>query len=256
VPAAWEIFKTPKKSFTYYDFNNVVLPGAWSKPSGQTSFLTFDVSVNDASEVPLKCASKWGNCRIQYNQRYTPELSDTVPNQVYAGSTLAFMLDPKYCHNGNALPSDWDQFYYLKIGKDLVDWEGSVDSSTRLPDWQVNSIVVKAAGALRPTKKVDPDISFSKYGRTHLRFTTKHCNFAGNECWSIRVHPKIDSISSNTGNLDGGQNLVIKGFGLKGNNSVVKIDGIDCKVNTELTTDTALFCETGPKATPSITNKP
>jgi len=34
VPAVWEIFKTPKKSFTYYDFNNVVLPGAWSKPSG------------------------------------------------------------------------------------------------------------------------------------------------------------------------------------------------------------------------------
>ena len=166
------------------------------------------------------------------------------------------MLDPKYCHNGGSLPTDWDPFYYLKIGKELVDWEGLLDSATRLPDWQVNSIVVKAAGSLRPTKKVDPDISFSKFGRTHLRFTSKHCNWAGNECWTIRVHPKIDSISSNTGNLDGGQTLVIKGFGLKGNTSVVKVDGVDCKVNLQLSTDTALYCETGPKSTDSITNKP
>jgi hypothetical protein len=56
--------------------------------------------------------------------------------------------------------------------------------------------------------------------------------------------------------LVGGQTLVIKGFGLKGNTSVVKVDGVDCKVNTLLSTDIALYCETGPKDSPSITNKP
>ena len=56
--------------------------------------------------------------------------------------------------------------------------------------------------------------------------------------------------------MEGGQTLVIKGFGLKGNTSVVKVDGVDCKVNLQLSTDTALYCETGSKATPSITNKP
>jgi hypothetical protein len=56
------------------------------------------------------------------------------------------MLDPKYCHNSGALPASWDPFYYLKIGKDLVDLEGSlVNGSTRLPDWQVNSIVVNVS---------------------------------------------------------------------------------------------------------------
>jgi hypothetical protein len=56
------------------------------------------------------------------------------------------MLDPKNCHNSGVLPSDWEPFYYIKIGKDLVDLEGSlVNGSTRLPDWQVNSIVVNAS---------------------------------------------------------------------------------------------------------------
>lgn len=50
------------------------------------SFVTFDVSLNaGAVDGPLKCDTKWGNCKIQYNQRFTPELSDTVPNQIYAG---------------------------------------------------------------------------------------------------------------------------------------------------------------------------
>jgi hypothetical protein len=56
--------------------------------------------------------------------------------------------------------------------------------------------------------------------------------------------------------LGGGQTLVIKGFGLKGKASVVKVDGVDCKVNIPLSTDTALYCETGAKETESITNKP
>ena len=56
--------------------------------------------------------------------------------------------------------------------------------------------------------------------------------------------------------MEGGQTLVIKGFGLKGNSSVVKVDGVDCKVNISLSTDTTLYCETGPKGTPSITSKP
>ena len=56
------------------------------------------------------------------------------------------MLDPKYCHNSGSLPGDWDPFYYLKIGKELVDFEGLIDSATRLKDFQVNSVIVKAAG--------------------------------------------------------------------------------------------------------------
>lgn len=89
----------------------------------------------------------------------TPQLFDTVPNQIYFGQKVAFMLNPMACHNSYWLPVGYDPFYYLKIGKVLTDWEGLIDSSTRLPDWQVNPVYTRV-GPNRPTKSVDPDINF------------------------------------------------------------------------------------------------
>ena len=46
------------------------------------------------------------------------------------------MIDPKYCHSNNALTNGvYDPFYYVKIGKTLVDYEGIVDNNTRLTEW-------------------------------------------------------------------------------------------------------------------------
>ena len=107
-------------------------------------------------------------------------------------------MQPNTCHYSTALPADWDPFYYLKIGKELTDWEGLIDSGTRLSTW-TNSAVNTRVGKTRPTKSTDPDVNFSKYGKVHFRETSKHCNWAGTECWRIRVHPKIDSISAAEG---------------------------------------------------------
>lgn len=60
--------------------------------------------------------------------------------------------------------------------------------------------------------------------------STKHCNFAGDDCWTVRTHPKIESISSNTGLTTGGQILTINGKGLNGTDVEVVIDGIPCEI--------------------------
>ena len=51
-------------------------------------------------------------------------------------------------------------------------------------------------------------------GDSYIRDLAQHCNFAGDECWNVRTHAVIDSISADSGSVDGGQELTIKGWGL------------------------------------------
>ena len=47
---------------------------------------------------------------------------------------------------------------------------------------------------------------------------------------------------------------MIEGFGLKGASSTsVTIDGVSCTIDAKRSTDEKIFCETGPKATASVT---
>jgi hypothetical protein len=56
----------------------------------------------------------------------------------------------------------------------------------------------------------------------------QHCNYDGDDCWTVRVHPKISSVSENSGFVDGGQFLTIDGFGLNGTDVTVLVDGVEC----------------------------
>ena len=74
-----------------------------------------------------------------------------------------------------------------------------------------------------------------RVGNAHLRETAKHCNFAGDDCWYIKTHPMIQSVSASDGFVTGGQTITIEGWGLKGNSVddvEVMIDGVPCKVES------------------------
>lgn len=118
------------------------------------------------------------------------------------------------------------------------------------------SAIATRVGDNRPTKSAEPDINYSLVGRSFIRETARHCNFKGDDCWKVRVHPRIDSISAASGYLSGGQALEIKGFGLSGKDISVKVDGVGCLVNPALSSDTSIICETGAKSTPSKVNVP
>jgi hypothetical protein len=104
------------------------------------------------------------------------------------------------------------------------------------------------------SKSEEPDINFTRFGRAFVRESAKHCNFAGTDCWTVRIHPRIDNISNHSGYVDGGQTLQISGLGLGGKNISVTVDGVACLVNPAASTATTITCETQPKGSPSLVN--
>jgi len=63
----------------------------------------------------------------------------------------------------------------------------------------------------------------------------------------------ITSVSANSGNTVGGQELTIKGFGFNGTDATVSVDGVVCAVKTR--TNIAITCITGVASAVSYTNR-
>ena len=90
------------------------------------------------------------------------------------------------------------------------------------------------AGDQHPGNQI-PEVRF-RVGNAYLRESAKHCNFAGDDCWYVKTHPKIDTVSATDGYITGGQTITIDGWGLKGATGMVDIDinvdGVPCAVTS------------------------
>lgn len=69
VPSALDVYGTNKKEkYTYYDLDGKKLPFSYTHD--------FEVTVTNQetikNEIPLACTTKWGNCKIRYDENYTP----------------------------------------------------------------------------------------------------------------------------------------------------------------------------------------
>lgn len=136
----------------------------------------------------------------------------------------------------------------LSLGDTLTNWADTIDSETTLSSWtlaNLDTIVTDQA----PTCDVKPKALF-RAGDSFIRASAKHCNFEGDECWNVRVHPLIESIDASEGYATGGQELTISGFGLKGDAEVL-VDGVICKVTA--TSDDEITCKTDSVARLSTT---
>jgi hypothetical protein len=172
------------------------------------SFSTTSKGEDDFILEPASGASE--KTKIKYSSSYTARLYDVVPNQVYAGQRADFMINPmatKY-----ALNDDMEPFEDIKVGGTLVDWEGTIDSSYRTPDWRVSKYPVYI-GDNKPSKAQNAVVRM-RGGYAMNRPTATHCTWDGTECWTVRTHPKIDSVSASTGYTTGGQEITITGQGL------------------------------------------
>ena len=70
-------------------------------------------------------------------------------------------------------------------------------------------------------------------------------NFAGDETWKVRVHPRIDGINVAEGYTTGGQEMIISGWSFNSTDISITVDGVDCPVNYDASSSTSITCTTG-----------
>ena len=69
-----------------------------------------------------------------------------------------------------------------------------MDHRTRLSKRELDKLS-GYVGSQNANKNSDLTARF-RSGDAYKRSTAKHCNYAGDDCWFIRTHPKIESISA------------------------------------------------------------
>ena len=151
-------------------------------------------------------------------------------------------------HSETITPADYFPVQEMKLDRSNCDWEGLFDSRTRFTKHNLGKLPAYV-GSPKPTKSANVVTRFMS-GYAFNRWTALHCNYDGSDCWNVRIHPKIESISANTGYQNGYQTLTISGQGLNGTAISVTADGTDCSVQTASTTE--IVCLTGANFAPTV----
>jgi hypothetical protein len=152
-------------------------------------------------------------------------LYDVVPNQVYPGQQVQYMVNPMRALYDGSVDGDDLPIEELSLGGTLAEYDDSITSGYRPAGYIVRDPLTAVVGDDQaPAKDVEPRARF-RVGDSYIQSTAKHCNFDGDDCWKVRVHPVIDSISASEGSVTGGQELKITGKGLDGS-AEVQVDGV------------------------------
>jgi hypothetical protein len=122
---------------------------------------------------------------------------------VYAGQRIDFWFDIMNVHSNT--PDDYFPVQELSIGRSNCDWEGLMDHRVRLSKYTLGKLPAMVTDP-RPTKSADVVARFVT-GHSYKRSTSYHCGFDGTDCFYLRVHPKIESISASSGSTNGYQTL-------------------------------------------------
>ena len=133
-------------------------------------------------------------------------------------------------HETSITPDTYFPAQELSLDKDNCNWEGLMDHRLRLSKFELGKMPAKV-GSPNPTKNANVVARFVS-GHAYKRSTSYHCNYAGDDCWYVRVHPKIESISASAGSDNGYQTLTITGQGLNGTDITVTADDIACDVQS------------------------
>lgn len=153
-------------------------------------------------------------------------------------------------NNDNVMRADAEPVDFIKLSGTRTDSEDFFVSGDRLSSYTVSNLKSRS-GDQAPGDSI-PEVRF-RVGNAQLRDSAKHCNFAGDECWYVRTHPKIDTVSATSGYTTGGQEIKITGWGLKGTTLAdveVTIDGVSCAVTS--TDKETITCVTGAASAPSL----
>ena len=141
------------------DFN-----GAGILPNGNPNdnqAIAFKVSAQNSRNEGYKVACTSDNhwkCDLKYARKYTPQLYDVVPNQMYKGQPVDWWINIQAAMSearDGHLPME-----ELSIDGTLNYWEETIDSTTRLKGWNADTL-----------HTFNGDQKPNKYGVPRARFT-------------------------------------------------------------------------------------
>jgi len=172
-------------------------------------------------------------CELIVSQAYTPVTYYLNPPVLYFGAKTEIWFDPKSVPGliSEDLPSDEMQFINVKINDNLLDFEGTVQSTTRFNGYNQN----KATGVvgIGPTGDHQKFSMLWEVGLSDMQEGWgERCNFDQSYCYFVKTLPKIDSISANSGYQSGGQTITVKGYGFLSPDISATADGIPCDVKS------------------------
>lgn len=170
---------------------------------------------------------------------------DITPANVCQGQELHFHINARGTHTTAVTPADEKPYRSIHMGQYLIDTEDIIADDDRLNAWSHDmQYAVMTDGA--SMNSTDPRILFYNGLAQVTRVAREHCNFAGDDCYTVRVHPRIKKVSKNEGYITGGQSIRIDGVSFNGTNVEVMVDDVACKI-----TDRGLDyinCVTGERA--------
>jgi len=141
---------------------------------------------------------------------------------------MYFHMNARGAHTTTVTPEDEAPYRSLHMGSFLLDTEDIIEDTDRLEEWAHDTqYTVMTDGTA--TNSTEPKILFYN-GLAMLMRGMTHCNFVGDDCWTVRVHPRIKSVSYNSGYTSGGQYIRIDGVSFNGTNLDISVDGVNCAV--------------------------
>ena len=155
---------------------------------------------------------------IRYTQAQTPHIVDVVPNQVWAGQEIQFLTITNWATNSrsNGRTENRKPIEDIKIGIFNTDMYRITEDTPVYSQAFATPFTVTVGDETLPSRSETPVARFRAGNSVIREGSARHCNFAGDDCWYVRVLPRIDEISPAFGSLAGGQELTISGWGITG----------------------------------------
>jgi IPT/TIG domain len=221
-PSWMSLYSLPYEAFDGYDW---------------MTFSTYLVDVNSMSGMTntLKCQTA-SRCYVTLSRSYTPQLYSLVPRVMHHGSEVDWVIDPRSVQevkNAIELP-----FTSVTVGKQQMsfdDFSLFMNESSSMDTWTKNW-VRSMAYQVEPSASQDVNFKFRAGNAFQRDASMIQCDITNTTCYKAKVVPVIESVSASSGFTTGGQLLEIDGYGFLSNNLNVKVDGVDCKVQSHTQT--------------------
>lgn len=112
-----------------------VFNSASGLPDGHSTPIDFQLSIINHETGEELVDKDHAPSDVVYKRHKTPMLHDIIPNQVFYGQEIQWMINPLGALHGQTVENDLEPVEELRIGDATTDWEGFIDSGSRIAQY-------------------------------------------------------------------------------------------------------------------------